>query len=114
VSDGEIEALARRLELTPAAFRETYTRRLRGGERSLREQRNRDCVFYRRSGGCSVYEDRPRQCRTWPFWRSVVHSRERWEEEAEGCPGMNRGPLHGAGEILGIARDDGTSGRLPD
>lgn len=111
VSDAEIEALARRLELAPEEFRTAYTRTLRGGAVSLRERRNRDCVFYDRARGCRVYEARPRQCRTWPFWRAIVHSEERWQEEADGCPGMNRGALHAAAEIAALAADDGTSGR---
>jgi Fe-S-cluster containining protein len=114
VSDEEIEALARRLELEPHELRAAFTRKLRGGERSLREKRNRDCIFLDRSTGCTVYEDRPRQCRTWPFWGAVVHSEERWDEESRGCPGMNRGSLHPASEIEAVARDDGTSGSLPD
>jgi Fe-S-cluster containining protein len=106
VSDVEIAALARRLELTDAQFRAMYTRRLRGGEVSLRERANRDCVFYeRREPGCRVYEDRPAQCRTWPFWPSVLHSPERWQEEAAGCPGMNRGRLHTTREIAQTAGD---------
>jgi hypothetical protein len=40
----------------------------------------------------------------------VVHSPERWAEEAERCPGMGRGPLHDATWIERTARDDGTSG----
>ena len=114
VSDEEIERLARRLALEPHEFRSAYTRKLRGGERSLREKRNRDCVFYDAARGCTVYGDRPRQCRTWPFWRAVVHSEERWQEEARDCPGMDHGPVHGAREIAASLRNDGTSGELGD
>jgi Fe-S-cluster containining protein len=112
VSDAEIAALARRVELPEAEFRETFTRPLRGGERSLRERRDGTCVFYDASRGCSVYSDRPRQCRTWPFWRAVVHSPERWAEEAQACPGMGRGPLHDAASIARALEDDGTSGAI--
>ena len=114
VSDDEVAALARRLELADDEFRAAFTRRLRGGELSLREKRNKDCVFHDRARGCTVYDDRPRQCRTWPFWRSVVHSEERWAEEARGCPGMGRGPLHSAEHVQAVARDDSTSGFVPD
>jgi Fe-S-cluster containining protein len=113
VSDAEIEALARRKGLSAAEFRAAYTRPLRRGERSLRERRDGTCVFYDARGGCEVHPDRPRQCRTWPFWRAVVHSPERWAEEARGCPGMGRGELHGAAEIASALADDGTSGSLP-
>jgi Fe-S-cluster containining protein len=114
VSDAEIEALARRLALSDAELRAAYTRELRGGVVALREKRNRDCIFYDARRGCTVYEERPRQCRSWPFWRAVVHSRERWAEEAEGCPGMNQGAHFDADAIREILRDDGTSGVLPD
>jgi hypothetical protein len=110
VRDDEIVALARRLRLPQVVFRAIYTRRLRGGELSLREKRNKDCVFFDAARGCAVYPDRPQQCRTWPFWRSVVHSRERWVEEAEECPGMGTGPLHRAEWIECATRADGTSG----
>ena len=113
VSDAEIARLARRLELGEPEFRAIYTRTLRGGDVSLRETRSRACVFHRGTDGCAVYEDRPRQCRTWPFWRAVVHSPERWAEEAQGCPGMNRGALHAADWIEAESRCDGSSGALP-
>jgi len=113
VTDGEIVALARRVELPEDAFRAIYTRRLRSGDVSLREKRGKECVFFDRARGCAVYPDRPQQCRTWPFWRSVVHSRERWLEEAEECPGMGSGPLHRAQCIESATRGDGTSGVVP-
>ena len=93
VSDAEIAALARRLGLSEAGFRALHTRRLRGGDLSLRERPNGDCVLYQPGRGCSVYEDRPGQCRTYPFWEQNLHSPERWAEEAEACPGIGSGPL---------------------
>jgi len=110
VSDDEIEVLAGRCGMTDEEFRAAYTRRLRGGAVSLRELRGGACVFYAAGRGCGVYEDRPRQCRTWPFWKGVLHSRERWQQEAQDCPGMDRGPLHSRSEIETVLMDDGTSG----
>lgn len=110
VSDAEIDALALRTGLRPDEFRAVYTRRLRGGDVSLRERSDGTCTFYAAGRGCTVYAERPRQCRTWPFWRSVVHSPERWAEEARSCPGIGRGPLHAAGRIAGMLEDDGTAG----
>jgi hypothetical protein len=108
-SDNEIAALAAGLGLDEETFRERYTRRLRRGEVSLIEKDNHDCIFYDRKLGCSVYANRPRQCRTWPFWRANLVSPGHWEEEAEACPGMDVGRLHHAEEIAALARDDGTS-----
>ena len=109
VNEDEIAALAATLGLDDAAFRERYTRRLRGGDISLIERDNYDCVFYDRKRGCTVYAHRPRQCRTWPFWRSLVHSPETWAEGAENCPGLDFGPLHSSEEIAEMILDDGTS-----
>jgi Fe-S-cluster containining protein len=113
VSDAEIAALAGAVGLADEEFRIAFTRRLPRGAVSLRERSDGTCVLYDTRRGCTVYADRPRQCRTWPFWRSVLHSPERWAEEAEGCPGIGRGPLHDAAAIESALREDGTSGASP-
>lgn len=110
IDQEEITALAHRLGMDEGAFRQRYTIRVyRNGSEltSLREQQGGDCVFYRRGTGCSVYEDRPRQCRTWPFWRRVTMSPESWAVEAVNCPGMNRGKAYSCRQIQEILADDG-------
>jgi Fe-S-cluster containining protein len=110
VSEAEIDALSDRLGLDRAAFRARYTRTVwRNGEQrvSLVEKRGGDCVFFQRGTGCTVYEQRPRQCRTWPFWDRIVATPEDWADSARECPGMDRGTLHGAGHIAATAADDG-------
>ncbi len=99
VNDDEIAALADRLELSVDEFRHQYARVLSDGSISLREKSNYDCVFYAHGHGCLVYEDRPTQCRTWPFWRQNVETAKRWAEEARTCPGMDKGRLYTLDEI---------------
>lgn len=99
VSDEEIAALAVRVELTDEEFRRRYTRVMFDGTISLREKPNYDCVFWARERGCLVYEDRPTQCRTWPFWRSNVATRADWDDRSRHCPGMNHGRLYTIDEI---------------
>jgi Fe-S-cluster containining protein len=112
VTDDEISAIARRLNLPEAEFRTNYTRRIGGGVISLIEKENQDCIFFDKKKGCTVYEDRPRQCRTWPFWRSNIYSPERWKRGGERCPGMNRGMLYSATFIKGTSENDGSSGSI--
>lgn len=100
---GEAAALAERLGLTEAAFLGQYARRVYGLW-SLREEEEGRCVLYLHGSGCTAYEVRPRQCRTWPFWPRVVASRRAWEEEAAGCPGMDSGELFGPERIEALAR----------
>jgi len=107
VSDAEIAALAARMGLDEAAFRSRYTRSVGGRGISLTEKANNDCVFYQRGVGCTVYQDRPKQCRTWPFWRRNLADRAAWTASAGGCPGMDHGQAHDAATIAATAADDG-------
>lgn len=106
VSDEEAAALASRLHLSTAEFLERYTHHTPAG-RSLTERptpHGNDCVFLDREkepgkAVCGVYEDRPAQCRTWPFWKSNLVSRGAWERAKRICPGMDKGTLHAVHEI---------------
>ena len=65
---------------------------------SLREHDNYDCVFWE-EGGCSVYAARPLQCRSFPFWPSLLADAESWRMAGEDCPGIGSGPLHSGIEV---------------
>lgn len=54
-------------------------------------------------GGCGAYAARPRQCRGYPFWPELIRSERAWRREAAFCPGINRGRLFSAGEIVALA-----------
>lgn len=111
VSDQEIAALAKRLSMTPEAFTKKFTHMTSEG-RSLIEKKSPgglDCVFLDREkipgkAVCGVYEDRPIQCRTWPFWPSVIKSRRTWEMAKRVCPGMDQGKKYDLVQIR-IQRD---------
>lgn len=98
VTDEEVAALAARLSLSTAEFAERFTHMTPPG-RSLTERLTdfgNDCVFLDRAkvpgkAVCGVYEDRPAQCRTWPFWKSNLVSRRSWELAKRRCPGMGKG-----------------------
>jgi Fe-S-cluster containining protein len=64
---------------------------------SLKELANYDCVFWK--NGCSVYNVRPLQCRSFPFWESILDSPSTWKAVAKTCPGMGAGTWHPAYEI---------------
>ena len=65
---------------------------------SLREKSNYDCIFW--ENGCSVYEYRPIQCKSYPFWPSSLASQRAWNETASLCPGINKGgEIHSAEKI---------------
>ena len=43
---------------------------------------------------CTVYEARPAQCRTFPFWSENLASRAAWKRVGRFCPGIGKGPTH--------------------
>jgi uncharacterized protein len=100
VTRDEIELLAGHLNLSVADFEQQYVRAV-GIRKSLIEYANGDCVFFDPNArNCTVYEARPQQCRTWPFWQSNVESKAAWNHTSQACPGCNHGPLHSAEKIV--------------
>ena len=95
VNQAEIEGIAAELgESDVEVFEDAYVRKV-GIRRSLREFPNGDCVFFdTEKRTCTVYNARPRQCRTWPFWESNLKSPQAWAETCEACPGSGKGQLY--------------------
>ena len=100
LSDEEAAAIAQRLNISTTAFLRDYTRDTVFG-RSLKEHNTPhglDCIFLDRAkipgkAVCGIYEDRPAQCRTWPFWSAIIQSRRTWDSAKRTCPGIDTGPL---------------------
>lgn len=95
--------MAAYLSVTVAQFTALYCRVVGGMEGgganlSLKEKSNGDCIMWS-SGGCGVYQVRPLQCRTYPFWQSMLVSREIWEAATADCPGAGSGEMRSAGYI---------------
>lgn len=59
------------------------------------------CVFFE-NNRCQIYEARPLQCRTWPFWFGNMRSKAKWLEAAACCPGIGQGRLFTKEEILAL------------
>lgn len=66
----------------------------------LIEKENFDCIFWEEEGGCRVYERRPTQCRTFPFWILNMRTLKAWRETMERCPGIGTGRVYTKEEIL--------------
>ncbi len=79
--------MAKALELSTSDFSRLYVRRI-GQRYSLTEKAGYDCVFLK-DGKCQVYKQRPKQCRTFPFWPQNLRSKEAWNQAAKECEGIN-------------------------
>ncbi len=115
----EGRAMAAKLDMPEADFLAKYARRV-GNSRSLREKVTdfgNDCIFLDRQtipgkAVCGLYEARPAQCRTWPFWEGNLRSRKAWEDTKKHvpCPGMDTGPVHTLQQIRIALEEDQAGG----
>lgn len=93
----EADTIASKLGITRKEFLDRYTR-MAGRSRSLIELETVhgfDCVFLDREtvpgkAVCSIYDARPTQCRTFPWWREHTRSPKAWARAARQCEGIGR------------------------
>jgi hypothetical protein len=94
----EIALIAEKLGISEAEMRRKYVRKVGGGFSLVERADNRDCIFLVPDGDgcrkCRIYDARPRQCRTWPFWPGNLASPNDWAHAGLRCPGINRGAVH--------------------
>ena len=101
LTKNDIERASSALSLSFDDFMKAYCRLVDFGGYSLvslREMENYDCIFLT-PNGCAIYEARPLQCRTYPFWKNVMESEESWKAEGRCCPGIGKGALVSRKEI---------------
>jgi hypothetical protein len=99
VNPEEIKNLAVLLNLQLHEFRKRYVRKM-GDRESLIELADGDCIFLdSQSRRCRVYAERPRQCRSWPFWDSNLRTPGDWTATCRVCPGSGQGDVVPLAEI---------------
>ncbi|MEJ2414377.1 MAG: YkgJ family cysteine cluster protein [Sulfurimonas sp.] len=88
VTKDEIFAIADLLDMDVNDFAIKYLFK-KGYKYSIRERKVGDsyeCVFFdRQNNGCQIYQARPKQCRTFPFWD---YFKTRVDELKDECPGI--------------------------
>lgn len=89
INNDEIKILAQHLNVTPEVLRENYLEKI-GYKYSIKEVQlsanNYACTFFDlKKKQCSVYEARPIQCRTFPFWE---YFKKNEQEVYEECPAI--------------------------
>ncbi len=88
VTKDEIKDIAEVLKIDINELRVKYLFK-KGYKYSIKEFKYNDsyeCVFYdRESNGCRVYNARPSQCKTFPFWD---YYKTRVDELKQECPGI--------------------------
>ena len=88
VTKNEIENISKLLNLSVNDFGVKYLFK-KDYKYSIKENKFNDsyeCAFYdRATNGCKIYQARPNQCATFPFWD---YFKSRVDELKEECPGI--------------------------
>ncbi|MBN2719177.1 MAG: YkgJ family cysteine cluster protein [Deltaproteobacteria bacterium] len=66
-------------------------------------QRNNGGCCFHEYNRCQIYQARPKQCATWPFWTENLHPEEWYGPVKDCCPGIGQGKTYGPDEIEKIA-----------
>ena len=107
ITADEISVAAALRAETVGEFKRKYCRRIGLRYSLIEQQPSKDCIFLesRQKQGkyCQIYEARPLQCRTWPFWKDNIRSQRAWDTAADRCPGIDKGLWHEAGTIEAIS-----------
>jgi len=103
VGAAESERISEFLKIGLEWFKQKYLFQS-GAFQSIREHADGRCLFY--ENGCKIYPVRPRQCRIYPFWFTILRSEQKWREEAKECAGIGKGRLYTREEILGMVALD--------
>jgi uncharacterized protein len=94
----DLERAAAFLGTTPAALLRRHHGRWTRGVAAI-DAGDAPCPFYAADRGCTIYEARPTQCRTFPFWPELVTRKRSWERGARSCEGIGRGERRPPEEI---------------
>lgn len=109
VTEEEIEDMAEALKMPTQTFMIKYVRR-RDNRYALNEIKVKDdeyaCVFLK-DKKCTLYHNRPKQCRTFPWWQHNLNSPRSWQLAAGECEGINeQAPLLPYSQIIQIVNSN--------
>lgn len=98
------------LGITTREFTKNYCEKTHGIWHLKEDSTNPDCLFLKNKR-CSVYDARPTQCRTWPFWPEVMNAKSWAKEVVAFCPGAGKGRLWTESEINAVLEEERASER---
>ncbi len=89
LEEEDITVLAKHFQITEEAFIKKYTRNYTFDLALLDNPHSDDCIFLKDKKFCEIYEARPKQCRTFPWWTQNLTSVNEWEKAKSECEGID-------------------------
>ena len=106
LSDIDLNRFSKYFKISIKKFKEKYCQ-ITDGFIHLSEKYkiNGNCIFLK-DKKCTVYNSRPTQCRTWPFWNENMNAKVWNEDIAINCPGIGKGKLIKSKKIERFLKED--------
>ena len=106
LSDIDLKRFSKFFKISLKKFKDKYCQ-VTNGFIHLAEinKNNGNCIFLK-DKKCSVYNSRPSQCRTWPFWNENMNAKVWNKDISVNCPGVGEGKLFRKNEIDKLLKKD--------
>ncbi|MGB0952012.1 MAG: YkgJ family cysteine cluster protein [Planctomycetota bacterium] len=91
VTQEDVIVMAKRLQMPLEGFVARFVRSV-DGRLSIREERDGSCSLLDGGNACTVYAERPQQCRTFPYWPQLMQEGRALEMASGYCQGIQRYP----------------------
>ena len=88
-SHSELQAMAKELDIDLASFLRNYTKK-ENGWTVISTTRFRPNCFLTKTNTCSIYQSRPKKCRSYPNWPEIWESKNSLMKEAALCPALKK------------------------
>ena len=88
ISRSDCLAMAEHLKISEIEFLDRYTR-IVDSQICLLDAPQSDACIFLKDRKCSIYEARPVQCRTFPWWLHTLKSPKEWADAAKDCEGID-------------------------
>ena len=89
LEEEDVENISKHLNLSKDEFFQKYTRQTGFDTSLIDDPKSENCIFLSDQNTCDIYQARPLQCRTFPWWKGNLESPKAWEEAKERCEGID-------------------------
>jgi uncharacterized protein len=84
----EAQIMAKTLGMGYSEFEEKHMRKA-GHQNVLKTPYSGGCIFWK-DKKCTIYEARPSQCRTFPYWKELTADHKEWKTIEKYCEGARK------------------------
>ena len=105
LSDKDLNNISKFFKITPKFFIKKYCEYTDGFLHFKEIRDDGQCQFLKNKK-CTIYQARPTQCKTWPFWKENLNTKK-WNTYIKSfCPGIGKGEIISSTKIKKIVEED--------